>query len=308
MSTFEYYWIIWIAARQGHIKKGAAPCFFRCRLKARESGRSYFCKLCRVINNKLRILLSLAYYEFYNAGYRSARARLVSDSARRADNAPMHFFLNDMEARMLDILLPKGAPFFELLRQQNAIMCSACALVPRLLENGYLGEVDLRTEAAALEEEGDAVYLTIIKHLSQTFITPIDREDILEIAKEQERLTDLLNNLVARLYIFNMAEPSPSLKKIAHNINEMTGLTSSMLQGLSERRDSHGTRAFRALRDECEILISAGLEEVLDVQEMTPQMMLSTIKATRAFDRLEQAIEQVTDLAEALEEAVLKNV
>lgn len=209
---------------------------------------------------------------------------------------------------MLGILLPKEAPFFSLLKQQNKIMCSVCALIPHLTDNGYNDERDLRTESARLEEDGDAVYLAIIKHLSQTFITPIDREDILGIAKEQERLTDLLDYLVARLYIFNLSEPPVHLKKLSHNINRMTLLTTSMLDGLSERKDSHDTTAFRALRDECETLISSGLEEVLDVKEFTPQSVLLTLKLTRAFDRMEQAIEQIADLAEALEEAVLKHV
>lgn len=209
---------------------------------------------------------------------------------------------------MLNIFLPKGAPFFDLLKRQNEIMCSGCALIPRLLENGYSAEAGLRAEAAKIEEEGDAVYLAIITHLSQTFITPIDREDILGVAKEQERLTDLLNNLVARLYILNLADPPAALRKISHNIHGMSQLTSSMLQGLSERRDSRDISAFRALRDECEELISTGLEEVLDVRTLTPESVLACLKLTRAFDRLEQAIEQVTDLAEALEEAVLKHV
>jgi len=250
------------------------------------------------------------------------------------------------------IFLPKGAPFFDLLLRQNAVMRSVCALIPHLMETGCDGEKvcgdislytdeqartnhpsaehsiatpcdklrlpdraktpirgrDLRTESADLEEEGDAVYLSIIKHLSQTFITPIDREDILGIAKEQERLTDLLNNLVARLYIFNIRQPPSFLIELSRNLNKMALLTSSMLRGLSKRRDSHDTTAFRALRDDCETLISSGLEEALDVRELSPRSVLLTLKLARAYDRLEQAIDQVADLAEALEESVLKHV
>jgi len=209
---------------------------------------------------------------------------------------------------MLDAFLPKGAPFFKLLLEQNAIMCSACDLVSRLLENEILGEVDLRPDVEKLEEEGDAAYMHMIRELSQTFITPIDREDILRIAKEQEGMIDRVHNLIGRLYVFNIVKPPVPMQRLAHNLNEMALLSASMLKGLAVRKDSHDTRAFRALINESEMLISHGLEEVLTGTELTPEAVFTTLKLTRAFDRMEQALHQVIDLAEAIEEAVLKNV
>ncbi len=208
---------------------------------------------------------------------------------------------------MLDAFLPKAAPFFQFLLQQNSIMCAGCVMISRLLESGD-HEIDLRPEVARLEEEGGQIYLTIIKELSQTFITPIDREDILRITKEQERMTDLVQNLVDRLYVLNIDRPPFTLKKLAQNLQQMTLLTSSMLKGLSKRKDSHDTRAFQALLNESELLISSGLEEAMSGLEMTPQAVFSMVKLTRAFDRMEQAIAQITELAEDIEEAVLKNV
>ena len=212
------------------------------------------------------------------------------------------------EDRMLDAFLPKSAPFFQLLLRQNKVLCSLCALVVQVLDPECAGGPDLRPEAAKLEEKGDILYLTIIKVLSQTFITPIDREDILRIAKEQESMTDLVQNLVDRLYVFNITAPAFPLQKLARNLQGMALLTSSMLHGLSEHKDSHDTRSFRALRNESEALINSGLETVLNGTEMTPQAVFATLKLTRAFDRMEQALEQVTELAESIEEAVMKNV
>ena len=209
---------------------------------------------------------------------------------------------------MLDSFLPKGAPFFEYLIKQNGTLCSLCALVPDQLENGHPSEVEGHREAARLEEEGDATYQMLVKDLSQTFITPIDREDILRIAKEQENTIDLLQNLVARLHVFNVTNWPLPIKKISRNVSAMVVLTGVMLEGLSRKQDSHNTREFRALRNECEMLLSAGLGEALDISDMTPEALLMLVKVTRAYDRMEQAIQQVVALAEAIEEAVLKNV
>jgi beta-glucosidase-like glycosyl hydrolase len=81
-----------------------------------------------------------------------------------------------------------------------------------------------------------------------------------------------------------------------------------MLIGLSKKQDAHKTRVFRALRSDCDMLLSVGLAELYDRAEAEEESTLEVIKWTRAYDRLEQMVEQVVKLAEAIEEAVLKNV
>ena len=216
---------------------------------------------------------------------------------------------------MIKAFLPKGAPFFEYLMQQNEIVCSTCSLILRLFDSENapshikaMTDAEIHQTAADLEEKGDALYMQLVRDLSQTFITPIDREDIIRVGKELEATVDLFFNLVARLYVFNIPNYPVPMRKLANNLNDMALLTKSMLNGLAQKKDSHDTLAFRTLRNESEMLISSGLGEVLDVSDMTPQGVLSALKLTRAYDRMEQAILQVNELAEAIEEAVLKNV
>ena len=209
---------------------------------------------------------------------------------------------------MLDAWLPKGAPFFEYLLQQNNILCDLCSLVSRSLSEGKDAEDAMNEEATRLEEEADTIYATLIKSLSQTFITPIDREDILRIGKEQENTIDLLHNLVARVFVFNMRSWPDSLRSIAHNLNAMAILTHSMLEMLAERKGLLSMQTFRHLRNECESLLSSGLGESLGIEDVTPEAVLLTLKLTRAYDRMQQALVQIVELAESVEEAVLKNV
>ena len=58
------------------------------------------------------------------------------------------------------------------------------ALLVAMLED--VANMDhVHKEIAFLEEEADQLHTKIIRALSQTFITPIDREDILRINQEQ---------------------------------------------------------------------------------------------------------------------------
>lgn len=208
---------------------------------------------------------------------------------------------------MFTALLPKGAPFFELLLQQNKILCEVAEELVEILENHTVTEKSHR-KVSLLEEEADSIHLAITRHLSQTFITPIDREDILHINKTQEEAIDHLHNMANRLYVFEFNRIRFPMFQLARTLKDMVLLTRSMLKGLAQKKDSHDTRAFRALRTECEMLLSMGLGELQDLKDPTPEDILGVFKWSQAYDRIEQVVEHVVDLAEIIEEAVLKNV
>ena len=158
---------------------------------------------------------------------------------------------------MFPALLPKSAPFFSMLKEQNDLLRRMAALLVNMLED--VSNMDhVHKEIAFLEEEADLLHSKIIRALSQTFITPIDREDILRINQEQEECMDCLHSLSTRLHIFEFASIRFPALQMARTISAMLDLTHEMLAGLANRRDCHKTRVFRALRSECDMLLAVG--------------------------------------------------
>jgi len=204
-------------------------------------------------------------------------------------------------------LLPKSAPFFELLLKQSELLLDTV----KHMEQSFLDLSAMDEEyktIALLEEEADAIHARITRELSQTFITPIDREDILHINQAQEDCIDDLQHLAARMHIYEFERMRFPALKLVETMREMVELTRIMLIGLSKKQDVHKTRAFRALRSDCDMFFSVGLAELYDRAKAEEESTLEVIKWTRAYDRLERMVEQVVKLAEAIEEAVLKNV
>lgn len=208
---------------------------------------------------------------------------------------------------MFPSLLPKSAPFFELLLEQNTKLHEVAAQLVYLMEESADKDQAHKT-VAEVEEQADILHQRITRELSQTFITPIDREDILRINQSQEEAIDSIRNLTTRLHIFAFPRMRFPALQLAKTQLGMVDLTHSMLQGLSHKQDSHNTRQFRELRGECEMLLSVGIAELQDVTELTPQSIIDLIKWTQAYDRIELAVDHVVKLAETIEEAVLKNV
>lgn len=208
---------------------------------------------------------------------------------------------------MFDSLLPKSAPFFEMLIQQNSCLRSVAGHLVRMGEDPGHRDDALKT-IALLEEKADHVYLRITRELSKTFITPIDREDLLRISQTQEEIIDNLQQLATRLHIYECsAVPFPAMQ-LLRTLEEMFALHNTMLEGLSRKRDAHKTRAFRSLRGDCDTLLSVGVAELMDAKELTPAALLEIIRWSQLYDRMEQVVTLVVKAAETIEEAVLKNV
>ena len=135
---------------------------------------------------------------------------------------------------MFPALLPKSAPFFSMLAEQNDLLRRMAALLVNMLED--VSNMDhVHKEIAFLEEEADLLHSKIIRALSQTFITPIDREDILRINQEQEECMDCLHSLSTRLHIFEFASIRFPALQMARTISAMLDLTREMLEGLVDR-------------------------------------------------------------------------
>lgn len=209
---------------------------------------------------------------------------------------------------MFNALLPKGAPFFELLVQQNDIVCAITGATVQILED--LSAIDEpHRKISRLEEEADALHLAIIRHLSQTFITPIDREDILRINKVQEVAIDMFYDMANRLYIFAFPRIRFPMLRLTHKLHELALLSGLMLKGLAEKKGGqHHAKEFSSVREECDMLLSMGLVELYDVENPSPAVILDIMKWSQVYDRLERILQQMAKLSETIEEAVLKNV
>lgn len=206
---------------------------------------------------------------------------------------------------MFDSLLPKSEPFFEMLLEQNACLRTVSEHLIAMTEN-FEGRDESLKCIAIDEERADKVNLRIVRALSRTFITPIDREDLLRISQMQETCIDEMQHFATRLHIYECARMRFPTMKLLQTVKGMLELEQSMLEGLAQKRDAHKTRAFRALREDCDVFLSVGVAELVDIGEPSSQDLLEIIKWSQLYDRLEHLISSIVKTAETIEEAVLK--
>lgn len=89
--------------------------------------------------------------------------------------------------------------FFEVLLDQAEKTLSGCQALLRFLEDkGDPGELD------RLEKEADDIRRILIDELNQTFITPIDREDIFDLSRAIDDVIDHARNTAKEMEIFEV--------------------------------------------------------------------------------------------------------
>src|SRR5688572_21157751 len=102
-------------------------------------------------------------------------------------------------ASVLRNLLPKENKFFELFTQNVGNISEAANDLRKLLDATTPAERKiLITRIENAEHAGDLITHAIFQDLSQTFITPIDREDIHALGTELDDILDLMEDVALR--------------------------------------------------------------------------------------------------------------
>ena len=204
-------------------------------------------------------------------------------------------------------IFPKNIHFFELLTRQNKILQESAQQLTMILDDFNCVDAACKT-VTLIEADADELCREIARELSQTFITPIDREDIYRLNLTQEDSINLIKAIASRMRLYGFEYIRFPARKMGQKIHIMTRLTGEMLGCLECKKDvSPQIRKIKELKNECEMLFSTGLAELHDLESDDTKEVINIMRWTQVYDRFEMAIERIDDLADAIEEVVLKN-
>jgi len=194
--------------------------------------------------------------------------------------------------------------FYALLAQAAENLVAAGDLLVETL--GDFGHLRLRAERMReLEHQGDFVTHQILSELRRSFVTPIDREDIAQLAQSMDDVLDHVDAAVMAMEDYEIAAPTAGARELALTLRNcavtlrqaMDHLRRGSLQAVlpltveTNRLENQGDQLFRAaMRD----LFHNGW----DVRDI--------IKWREVYSELEAAIDSAEDVANVMEGIVLK--
>ena len=115
--------------------------------------------------------------------------------------------------------VPKEKKFYPLYQQQAAYIDQAAKLLPKMLKETELEQLEtLKKEIKACETDGDAVLRDFYTQLFGTVLTPFEREDVHELAEMMDTFLDRIDDTANIILTRRFLAVDEDLNTMAENI------------------------------------------------------------------------------------------
>jgi len=155
-----------------------------------------------------------------------------------------------------------------------------------------------------LEHECDRLSHEILRSIDQTFITPIDREDIHRLAVRLDDVIDLIDGTARRVSLFHIQHPTPHSTRLSAIIVQATR---EMVEAVGELRKYKGVIAhcirIKQFENEGDVAYHDAVASLFS-DSIEP---IEVIKWKDVYENMERCIDQCEAVAHVLECVVLKN-
>jgi uncharacterized protein len=209
-----------------------------------------------------------------------------------------------MPPRLGDLFAPRDRAYFELFEEAGRNALLAAELLERLLVN-FPDSRELAVEIRDCEHEGDRITHEIIDRLNHTFVTPIDREDILALASALDDIVDYTEEVADYLGLYRIEAPMDQAISLAHVLSEACqeiGKAIPLLRGFKPELSEH-TVEINRLENEGDRISREAMASLFDAR-IDPMVV---IRWKDIFERLEAAIDSTEHVADILYGIVIKN-
>src|SRR5438270_4675399 len=205
--------------------------------------------------------------------------------------------------RLASVFAPRDRVYFELFEEAGQNILNAAELLEQLLSN-YPDNRQLAEEIRVCEHERDRITHDIIDRLNHTFVTPIDREDILALASALDDIVDYTEEVADYLGLYKIEAPMDQSIKLARVLKAACRQIAEAVPRLRGFRDiSHYTVEINRLENEGDRITREAVASLFD-GGIDPMVV---IRWKDLFERLEEAIDAAEHVANILEGIVIKN-
>jgi predicted phosphate transport protein (TIGR00153 family) len=206
-------------------------------------------------------------------------------------------------ARLSQVFVPKDREFFDLFEEAASNIVRGADMLDQMLGN-YPERSALARDILLCEQEGDRITHDIIRRLNQTFVTPIDREDILAMASALDDVVDFTEEVADFMGLYRIEAPMEQAQRMAHILLQSSRQIAEAMPRLRGFKDiSHYTVEIHRLENDGDRVVREALAALFD-NGIDPMVV---IRWKDIYERLEHAIDATEHVANILEGIVIKN-
>jgi predicted phosphate transport protein (TIGR00153 family) len=206
-------------------------------------------------------------------------------------------------ARLTEVFTGRDTRYFDLFEESARNAVTSAELLQRFID-GIPDEAMLAKEIGTIESETDRVTHDIIQHVGSTFVTPLEREDILELASALDDVVDFIDETADLILLYKVEAPMEEAIQLCAILVEATRALSKAMPRLRSFDDiRHYTVEVNRLENDGDRLSRQAIAGLFD-GGIDPMVV---IRWKDIYERLEQAIDATEKVANILEGIIIKN-
>ena len=203
---------------------------------------------------------------------------------------------------------PHEQLFFDLLEASAAnVLEAARHFDQELRTEDPANWAELRRQMKALEHKGDEITSDILQRTDTTFVTPIEREDILALAHALDDVVDDLDVISERLVLYHIGKIRASFLEISSEVVEGCSLLTQLVKRLRSMPKPQEIRPLIRDVHELENRVDAIYHTALAEIFHDGLTAVELLKWKELLDILESAMDRIEHAARVVGSTAMKN-
>lgn len=206
---------------------------------------------------------------------------------------------------MLGKLFPKEFDFFKLFTDSADLIVSASQVFEHLLKSPK-DALSSAKKIKDLEHQADGITHQTITLLHKTFITPIDRQDILDLIKSLDDILDFIDAAASRVVMYEIGDIPDELIKLAQVNHDSTVFVRQAVASLVNLKNTAELHRLcveiNRLENEADQILRQAVAKLFKEEHDIKRL----IKLKEIFELLETVSDRCEDVANVVESIVLE--
>lgn len=201
----------------------------------------------------------------------------------------------------------KEMDYYECFDQASKLSIKAAKQLEDLM-NHYTGVEEKVKGIHEVEHEADEIFHKMVEELSRAFITPIDREDILQIASNIDNIVDYIEDIANMLDMFSVKQiPEPAKTMISLIVKSCEALEMAVHEFKNFKKSGKQLTQLiiqvNQYEEEGDKFYRSTVKE-LYLKETNP---VELMKWKEIYDKMEDTLDASEEVANLLEAMAIKN-
>src|SRR5262245_14349737 len=209
--------------------------------------------------------------------------------------------------RLIRLILPRPTQFFDLLTELAQKLDETSLAFMKFCSEEPKRFKEVAGELRRLEHQADEIAHKLYTELDKTFVTPIDREDLVHLTSKVDNIIDAIEHCAAFIVIYSTPELTPAMKNLIEITREAV---KEVVLAVTKLNQFHKPEALaphlvlvNTLENKADVVYRVALEELFS----KPTEAVDLVRKRDLLNAMELCVDSCEDVMDAIQSVTVKN-